>query len=318
MLVAAFVIPVVAEAQRVPLVGILTPAAAGNSPTGLPVKDPLPSALRDLGYVEGKSIHLEYRSSAGHDDRLPALARELVALKPDVIVAATVPAIRAAQHATTVIPIIMVLSSDPVRLGLVKSLARPGGNTTGLASLSFDLSRKRLELLKDVVPSLRHVVVLLNPTSPAIREGLTETEVAGRALGVKVEAAEVREPNALDGAFAAILRARPDGLVVVPDPIVATLAVRIQAFAASNRLPAIYGARAGADDAGLMTYGLDYDEHVSGAARYIDKILKGAVPADLPVEQPTKFELTINVKTARLLGLAVPPSLLQRADRIIE
>ncbi len=148
--------------------------------------------LRDLGYIEGRSIHLEYRSSAARDDRLPELARQLVDLKVDIIVAATVPAIRAAQRATTTIPIVMILSSDPVRLGLVKSLARPGGNTTGLASLTFDLSRKRLELLKEVLPTLSHVAVLLNPTSPAIREGLSETKVAGQALGVRVKAFEVR------------------------------------------------------------------------------------------------------------------------------
>jgi len=242
-----------------------------------------------------------------------------VALKVDVIVAAAVPAIHAAQRATTTIPIVMVLSSDPVRLGLIKSLGRPGGNTTGLASLTFDLSRKRLELLKEVVPKLGHVGVLLNPTSPAIREGLSETKVAAQALGVTVEAFEVREPAAVDAAFVAILRARPDGLVVVPDPVVASLAPRIWAFAATNRLPAIYGAKASIDDGGLMSYGIDFVEHVgNGAARYIDKILKGAKPGDLPIEQPTKFELVINLKTAKALGLTIPPSLLQRADQVIE
>jgi len=317
-----FTAPLVAEAQQArsfPFIGILTPAPAGESPTGLPGKDPLPFALRDLGYIEGSSIHLEYRSSAGRDDRFPALASELVALKVDVIVAATVPAIHAAQRATTTIPIVMVLSSDPVRLGLIKSLGRPGGNTTGLASLTFDLSRKRLELLKEVVPKLGHVGVLLNPTSPAIREGLSETKVAAQALGVKVEAFEVREPAAVDAAFVAILRARPDGLVVVPDPVVASLAPRIWAFAATNRLPAIYGAKASIDDGGLMFYGIDFVEHVgNGAARYIDKILKGAKPGDLPIEQPTKFELVINLKTAKALGLTIPPSLLLRADQVIE
>ncbi len=313
--------PLAAEAQRarsVPVIGILTPVPAGESPTGVPGKDPLPFALRDLGYIEGHSIHLEYRSSAGRDDRFPALARELVALKADVIVAATVPAIRAAQRATPTVPIVMVLSSDPVRLGLVKSLAHPGGNTTGLASLTFDLSRKRLELLKEIVPKLSHLGVLLNPTNPAIRDGLSETKVAAQAFGVSVEAFEVREPAALDAALVAILRARPNGLVVVPDPIVAALASRIRAFAAKNRLPAIYGARAGIDDDGLMSYGIDFVEHVGSAARYVDKILKGAKPADLPVEQPTKFELVINLKTAKALGLTIPQSLLIRADEIIQ
>ena len=194
-------------AKRVSLIGILTPAPPYESPTGLPGKDPFPPALRDLGYIEGDSIRLDYRSSTGRDDRFPALARELVDLKVDIIVAATVPAIRAAQRATSTIPIVMVLSSDPVRLGLVKSLARPGANTTGLASLTFDLSRKRLELFKEAVPKLSQVAILLNPTSPAIREGLSETKGAAHAVGVKVQSFEVREAAEFDAAFVAIQRA---------------------------------------------------------------------------------------------------------------
>ena len=314
--------PLAAGAQpatSVPLIGILTPAPAGESPTGLPGKDPFPLGLRDLGYIEGKSVRLEYRSSAGRDDRFSALAAELVGLKVDVIVAATVPAIRAAQRATTTIPIVMVLSSDPVRLGLIKSLARPGGNTTGLASLTFDLSSKRLELLKEAVPKLRQVAVLLNPTSPAIREGLSETKVAAQALGVKVQSFEVRQTAELDAAFVAIVRARPDGLLVVPDPLVGALSSRIAAFAAKNRLPAMYGGRAaGADSGELISYGIDLAAHVRGAARYVDKILKGAKPADLPVEQPTKFDLVINLMTAKALGLTIPQSLLGRADEVIQ
>jgi putative ABC transport system substrate-binding protein len=297
------------QARGVPLIGILAPALAGESPTGFPGKD-APFGLRDLGYVEGDAIRLVYRSSMGHDDRFLALARELVGLKVDVIVAATVPAISAAQRATTAIPIVMVLSSDPVRLGLIKSLGRPGGNTTGLASLTFDLSGKRLELLKEAVPKLSQVAVLFNPTSPAIREGFSETKVAAQAMGVKVQSFEIREPSELDAAFVAIGRARPDGLLVVPDPLVASLGSRIEAFAAKNHLPAMYGARAGADNGGLISYGIDYVEHVRRAAVYVDKILKGAKASDLPVEQPTKFELVINLKTAKALGLTIPPSLL--------
>jgi putative ABC transport system substrate-binding protein len=321
ILASSLLASLAAEAQHarsVPVIGILTPAPPGKSPTGLPGKDPFPLGLRDLGYIEGSNIRLEYRSSAGHDERFPTLAAELVGRKVDVILAATVPAIRAAQRATRTIPIVMVLSSDPVRLGLIRSLARPGGNTTGLASLTFDLSGKRLELLKETVPKLSQVAVVFNPTSPAIREGLTETKVAAQVLGVKVESVEVREAAELDAAFVAIARARPDGLLVVPDPLIANLASRIAAFAAKNRLPAVYGARAGVDDGGLMSYGIDFVEHVRGAARYVDKILHGSKPADLPVEQPTKFELVINLKTAKALGLTIPQSLLVRADEIIQ
>jgi putative ABC transport system substrate-binding protein len=307
------------QARGLPLIGVLTPAPLDVlTPTSLPGEDPLPAGLRDLGYIDGSNIRLEYRSSSGHDEQFPTLASELVRLKASVIVAATAPAIRAAQHATTTIPIVMVLSSDPVRLGLVKSLARPGGNTTGLASLTFDLSRKRLELLKEAVPKLNHVGVLLNPTNPAVREALSETNIAAQALGVRIEAFEVPEPTALDGAFDAILRARPEALIVVPDPLVAVFAAPIQAFVAKNRLPVMYGVRASVNDGGLMSYGIDFGEHVRSAARYIDKILKGAKPADLPVEQPTKFELVINLKTAKALGLTVPQSILIRADELIQ
>jgi ABC-type uncharacterized transport system substrate-binding protein len=225
MTVGLLAAPVAAQAQsaKVPLIGILSP------PEPFTALDTFRSGLRDLGYTDPGGIRLEYRSSEGHDERFPALAADLVGLKVDVIIAATVPAIRAAQRATTIIPIVMVLNSDPVRLGLVKSLARPGGNTTGPAALTFNLAPKRLELFKEAIPNLRQIAVLVNPANPTVREGLTQTEVAGRTLGVIVRSFEVREPADFDMAFAAILRARPDGLLVVSDPLMSAHMARVVA-----------------------------------------------------------------------------------------
>ena len=322
------VAPLAAEAQSAakaaPLIGILFPfTSPGGSPPfsssgPLPVDNPLRLGLRDLGYIEGENVRFEYRYSAGHDERFPALAAELVTMKVDVIVAATVTAIRAAQRATTTIPIVMIFSSDPVRLGLVKSLARPGGNATGLASLTFDLAPKRLELFREAIPKLKRVTVLVNPTNPTVREGVSQSEVAGQTLGVRVRTFEVKEPAGLNLGFSAILRERPDGLIVLPDPLLSSQTPRIVEFAAKNRLPAMYGAREFVDAGGLMSYAIDFVEHTRRAGGYIDKILKGANPATLPVEQPTKFEFVINLKTAKALGLTIPPSLLQRADEVIQ
>jgi putative ABC transport system substrate-binding protein len=294
-------------------IGILSPW----SPSGAPGEAAFRPALAELGYVEGDSLRLEYRSAAGDDERFPVLAAELVALKVDVLVAATVPAIRAAQRATTTIPIVMTFSSDPVRLGLVKSLARPGGNTTGVASLTFDLAPKCLELLKEIVPQLRQVAVLWNPANPAIREGLSLTDVAARALGASVRPFEVSAPGDVDAVFAAILRERPDGLVVLPDPFTYAHRGRIVQFAANNRLPAIYSARDFVDAGGLISYGISWPDQWRGAARYIERIAHGVKPADLPVELPMTFELVINLKTAAALGITIPPTLLFQADEII-
>jgi len=304
--------PLAAEGQqrgKVYRIGILSPSP---TPAGPGVTfDILRLGLRDLGYIEGENIRFEYRMSGGHDDHFPEPASELVALKVDVIVAATVPAIRAAQQATITIPIVMILSSDPVRMGLVKSLARPGGNTTGLASLTFDLAGKRVEALKEAVPRLSRIAILFNPTNPAVREGASLTNVAAQKLGLKTRSFEVRAPSDLETAFTAIMQERPDGLIEVPDPLLGSQSE----FAAKNRLPAIHPGRAAG---GLMSYGIDFGENVRSAARYVDKVLRGANPGDLPVEQPTKFELVINLKTAKALGLTIPPSLLQRADQVIE
>jgi putative ABC transport system substrate-binding protein len=275
--------------------------------------------LRDLGYEEGKNVSIEYRWAEGREDRLPTLAAELVRHDPHVLVTHATPGIRAAQRATTTIPIVMGVSADPVRLGFVKSLARPGGNTTGVATMQFDLAAKRLELFKEAIPTLQYVAVLLNPTNPGLREDLRQMEVAGGKVGVRLRSFElVGEPAALQTVFAAILRERPDGLIVVADSLAAKYSTRIREFAASNRLPAMGAFRNLVVDGGLISYGGDYQEGWRIAARYVDKILKGAKPADLPVEQPTKFELVINLKTAKALGLTIPPSLLARADQVIE
>jgi putative ABC transport system substrate-binding protein len=276
--------------------------------------------LRDLGYHEGKNISIEYRWAEERNERLPALAAELVRLNPDVLVTHATPGIRAAQQATSTIPIIMGTSADPVRLGFVKSLARPGGNTTGVASQLIDLAAKRLESLKEAVPNLRQVAVLSNLANAAAREAVRETEVAARKLGVRVWSFEVKtEPTELETVFTTILRERPDGLIVIPDSLViGPRNARITEFAARNRLPAMGGERRFAADGGLISYGGDFSEGWRLAARYVDRILKGAKPADLPVEQPTKFELVINLRAAKALGLTIPQSLLQRADQVIE
>ena len=312
--------PLAAEAQpaskvyRIGFLGLSSPAGYAANLRAFR------QGLRDLGYEEGKNISIEYRWAEERNERLPALAAELVRLNPDVLVTHATPGIRAAQQATSTIPIIMGTSADPVRLGFVKSLARPGGNTTGVASQLIDLAAKRLELLKEAVPNLRQVAVLSNLANAAAREAVRETEVAARKLGVRVWSFEVKtEPTELETVFTTILRERPDGLIVIPDSLViGPRNARITEFAARNRLPAMGGERRFAADGGLISYGGDFSEGWRLAARYVDRILKGAKPADLPVEQPTKFELVINLRAAKALGLTIPQSLLQRADQMIE
>ncbi len=274
--------------------------------------------LRELGYEEGRNIVIEYRWADGREERLPELAVQLVRLNPDVLVAHA-SGVNAVQQATSTIPIVMGVSSDPVGLGLIKSLAKPGGNTTGVSSQLVDLSSKRLELLTEVVPRLKDVAVLSNLALPGLRKGLEETESAARRLGIRVRSFGISaEPAALESVFAAIVRERPDGLVVQPDPVVARYGARIAAFAAKHRLPTIGGGRQFVVDGGLLSYGGSFTEGWRLAARYMDKILKGAKPADLPVEQPSTFELAINLKSAKALGLTLPSSLLLRANEVIQ
>jgi ABC-type uncharacterized transport system substrate-binding protein len=275
-------------------------------------------SLRDLGHEEGRTFLIEYRWADGHAERLPALAAELVRLKPDILVTHATPGIRAVQQATTTIPIVFGVSGDPVGLGFVKSLARPGGNTTGVATLQPELGPKRLEVFKEAIPDLRRVAVLLNLDNPVAHEELEKMKIAAAKLGLILQSARmVREPSDLETVFATILRERPDGLVVVADPLTAAHSARIAAFGMKNRLPIMSGMSAIVTNGGLIAYGADFVEGWRLAARYVDKILKGAKPADLPVEQPMKFELVINLKTAKALGLTIPQSLLVRADEII-
>ena len=273
--------------------------------------------LRELGYEEGSNIVIEYRWADGREERLPELAGQLVRLDPDVLVSHAI-GVGAVQRATSTIPIVMGVSADPVGFGFVKSLAKPGGNTTGVASQIVDVASKRLELLKEAVPKLKDVAVLSNLALPATRRGLEEMEAAARKLGVRVRSFGVTaDAAALESVFDAIGRDRPDGLVVQPDPITGRHSALIASFAARRRLPAIGGGRQFVDDGGLASYGPSFYEGWRLAARYVDKILKGAKPADLPIEQPATFELVINAKAASALGLALPPSLLLRANEVI-
>jgi len=273
--------------------------------------------LRELGYVEGQTIVLEVRWAEGRSERMQELMSELVGLKVDVLVAASTPAALAAKNVTQSIPIVMI-AGDPIGLGLVTSLARPGGNVTGLSYYGEAITGKRLELLKEVVPELARVGVLRNPLAPSHPIYWKDTEVAAQRLGVALEALEVRGPEDFEAAFATAKQRNAQALLVFDDILTITYRSRITALAASSRLPAMYGSREFPDAGGLMSYGPSNVLIYRGFATFVDKILKGAKPADLPVEQPTKFELVINVKVAKALGLTIPPSLLARADELIE
>jgi putative tryptophan/tyrosine transport system substrate-binding protein len=310
--------PLAAEAQqpvKVARIGVLAPGSPTSSPQ---LREAFRQQLRELGYVEGQNIVIEYRWAEGRAERLPDLAAELVSLNVDVIVAGGTPGPLAAKHATGTIPIVMTAAGDPVGSGLVASLARPGGNVTGLSARSPDLSGKRLQLLKEVVPGVARVAVLWNAANPYAALVVRETEAAARSLGVQVQFLEVRGPDDFENALPAAIRGRAGALIVVEDPLTFLYLKRIAEFAAQNRLPATYGYREFAEAGGLMTVGPNLADLYRRAAIFVDKILKGAKPADLPIEQPTKFELVINLKTAKALGLTLPPSLLLRADQVIE
>jgi len=308
------VVPLAADAQqaqKAPRIGLL-----GTSVS--PLWETFLQGLRALGYVEGQNLAIERRYSEGRDKRFPDLAAELIRLKVDVIVTSGTPATLAAKNATTTIPIVMAAVGDPVGVGLVGSLARPGGNITGLSLLNPELSGKRLELLKEVLPRTTRVGVLANPTNPWTALMLRETQVAARTLGMQLQIMEAQRPNDFEGTFEAATREHAGALIVLEDPFLFTYRVRISGLAAKNGLPAMYGLREFVDAGGLMSYGPSAPDLFRRAATFVDKILKGAKPADLPVEQPTKFELVINLKTAKALGLTIPPSVLVRADEIIQ
>jgi putative ABC transport system substrate-binding protein len=309
--------PLAAEAQpagKVPRIGILTLASSASTP----ILQAFRAGLRELGYVESQNIALEFRFAHGQPDTLASLAAELVRQDMDVIVADGGQAALAAKSATQRIPIVMGAVGDPVKVGLVTSLARPGTNVTGLTLLSPELSSRRLQLLREAIPQASRVAVLWNAGNPASKETLEQTKGAARALGVEVAAVEVRGASDLDAALEAVAAVRPSALISLADATLWNHRRRVVDFAARKRLPAMFPEREFADDGGLMAYGPNVPANFRRAAVYVDKILKGARPADLPIEQPTKFELVINLKTAKALGLTIPPSLLQRADQVIE
>jgi putative ABC transport system substrate-binding protein len=274
--------------------------------------------LHELGYQEGRNVVIESRDAEGHLERLPGLAAELVARNVDVIVAPSTPAAQAARQATTTIPIVFAGAADPVADGFVASLARPGGNLTGLSNVAAELVGKRLELLKQAVPTLTRVALLWGPAPEGTPKDMLKTaEVAAHALGVQLQLVEVRGAGDIDRAFADMARARADALTILPIAIFFSERKRIIEMAAKNRLPAIYTSRTFVDDGGMMAYGANLTAMVRRAASYVDRILKGARPSDLPVEQATKFELVINRGTARALGLTIPQSVLLSADEVI-
>jgi len=274
--------------------------------------------LRELGYVEGKTLLLELRFADGAPERVPELARELVALKPDVIVATTDPAIAVVRRETRTIPIVMAFSSDPAGAGFVASLARPGGNVTGLSTLSAETSGKRLELLRELVPDIARVALLWSPDSRGNLLDYKETEVVARSLHVELQSVELYGIEDLDRAFSAVTNGHAQALIVpAGNPVAVARRNQVVSFAQRSRLASIYGAREYVDEGGLMSYGASTVDSFRRAAIFVDKILKGAKPADLAVEQPTKFELVINLRTAKALGLTIPPSLLRRADDVI-
>jgi len=327
LLISILTPPLAAEAQqagKVHRIGFLSPSSRSDperlaSPFGERGLAAFRQGLRDLGYVEGQNIAIEYRWAEGRFERLPDLAAELVRLKVDVIVSVVTQATLAAKNATGTIPIVLVAAGDPLGSGLVANLARPGGNVTGPSSMYGDLAGKQLELLKETVPKVSRVAVLWNPANAVWQaQMLRQTEIAARALGLQVQLLEARGPDELEGAFAAMTRERVSALLVQVDVIFALHARRIADLAAKRRVPAMYGSREHVETGGLMSYAPNIPDLFRRAATYVDKILKGAKPADLPVEQPTKFELVINLKTAKALGLKIPQSVLIRADEVIQ
>ncbi len=301
-----------AAVPRIGYVGAGSPATAGHHVQAFV------QGLRELGYVEGQNIVIEYRWAEGKLERLPALVADLLRLRVDVMVSSATPAIRAAKEQTSAVPIVMAGVTDPVGLGFAASLARPGGNITGLTHLSPDLAGKRLELLKEVVPRLLRVAVLWNPNHPGQPLAFKDTQVAAQALQVTLISLEARNREELERVLSAIGKERPQALLELADPLTFFHRRLITEVAARHRLPAMYSFREWVDAGGLMSYGTSFADQFRRAATYVDKILKGVKPAELPVEQPMRFELVINMKTAKALGITFPPSILVRADHLIQ
>ncbi len=307
----------VAEAQqpsKIPRIGFLRPgSASGNPATRLAFQQ----GLRDLGYIEGKNIAIDYRYADFKPDRLAEVAAELVSLKPDVIVTSQTPSVLAIKKASATIPIVFAVLSFPVENGIVESFARPGGNATGLTVLSEQLNGKRLELLKDTVPNLARVAVLSNPANPTQPLEWKEIQVTAHVLALKLQSVEIQSYSDFDSAFAVVLSNRAQALINLPENLINSHFNRIADFAAINKLPAMYSDPSAMNVGGLMFYGPINTDLYRRAAVYVDKILKGAKPGDLPVERPTKFELIINLKAAKQIALTIPPTVLARADRVL-
>jgi putative ABC transport system substrate-binding protein len=311
--------PLAAEAQqagKVFRIGYLT-GGFKEAPASNPNLASFLASMRALGYVEGRNIILEVRYAEGRTERFAALAAELVSLKVDVLVAVSTPGAVAAKQATSTIPIVMVSVGEPVEVGLVDSLAHPGGNVTGSSLIAPQLAAKRLDLLKQALPKLSRVTVLWNSANQGMKARFQETQGGAQLLGVTLHSVTIQSPDDFESLFATMTRNRPESLLVLADTVTVANRQRTVEFAARSRVPAIYEARTFVDSGGLMSYGVDFSDHYRRAAIYVDKILKGAKPADLPIEQPTTFELVINLKTAKALGLTIPPALLARADHVV-
>ena len=315
LLLAAVTLAEAQQPKKVPRIGFLSAASASAVAGRL---DAFRQGLTELGYIEGKNIVVEYRYADGKADRLPALAAELVGAELDLIVAATTPGVLAVKKASATVPIVFVDISDPVANGLVASLARPGGNITGLTIFGPELSGKRLELLKEAAPNVARVALLWNSANPANELMWKETQAVAHELRVQLQSLEVRSSNDFDSAFEAALREHAQALIAAPEPLINTHLKRIVEFAAKNWLPAMYGAPEVVNAGGLMAYAPSYTDLYRRAATYVDKILKGTKSADLPVEQPKKFEFIINLKTAKQIGVTIPQSVLFRADKVIK
>jgi len=313
-----FALCVSAEAQqstKIPRIGfLLTTSSASAYSARL---DAFRQGLRELGYVEGKNIVIEWRSAAGKLDRLPALAAELVSLNVDIIVTSSPTVTRAAKGATVTIPIVMANDNDPVGSGFVTSLARPGGNITGLSTLAPELSTKQVELLKEIVPKLSRLAVLGTSTNPGTAQALKEIELAAGAFKVQPQYLDILDPKNIETAFGTAAKERADAVLVLGSPVTYNQRTQIAELAVTSRLPVIHPNTEYVDAGGLVTYGPNYPDLFRRAAIYVDKIAKGRKPADLPVEQPTKFEFIINLKAAKQIGLTIPPNVLARADRVI-
>jgi putative tryptophan/tyrosine transport system substrate-binding protein len=303
------------QAKKVPRVGFLSSSTLPSMKVRI---EAFRDGLRELGYVEGKTIVVEYRSAEGKLDRLPALAKEFVALKVDVIVSPGASATRAIKQATATIPVVMTQDPDPVGNGFVANLGHPGGNITGLSSMAADLAGKRLELLKEILPKLSRVAIFETSTNTGNARQLRETEIAAETLGVKLQRLDIRSANDVEAAYGAAVKERADAVFVLTSSITDSDTKHIAELAVKNRLPMMHARADAVEAGGLMSYGVSLNDLHRRAAVYVDKILKGAKPADLPIEQPTKFELVINLKTAKQIGLTIPPNVLARADRVIK